>query len=1594
MISPPVSPHHYYYCCPVVVREGELVKDDGAEEEVNPKHAMLSEPIVGMDKVTWVDGKGPGALAAKPLPSPKPMSDAQRRIHDLTHLPYEPGCPICVSCRRPNDHHRRVKDRERSIPLLVGDYGFPKNSSDDEPLTSLIMRVYPYKVFLCTWVPSKGRDPRVVSRIVRFLKEVGLTHFAYRNDREPAIMAMIEEACALSGRKGVKIAPGVDVSDDDVDVNMFISNGEITNADVNVGDSVDFQDPMPDVSTHVATPELSHPGESASNGLAERSVGEFMDQLRTLKTALESRLKIRLSSSHPVTHWLIEHTAYVLNKFSLGPDGQTPYGRLHGREGQERICEFGERIMWYVPKKLRSKLDQRWRYGVFLGRSMASDQNFVGLANGDVVCARAIVRLIPETRWDADRIGAIRITPFEFKTKAQDIVEEDPDPHSHPEPKSSDADPRAPRRLKIYDKDLGTFGYTSGCQRCDCVRKGQLLRARNLKHNEECRKRLYEAMREAGVEKIKRADEEGLSRTQTRAKQHAQQREELPDDTRLVEAPKEAPMELVDDQHDDHAEDHIELNMADVPDSTNFFEEVDADVELGGGVDWNVEDLAVEEDHVMSPMMDVLQCLGVSAGDSANYCAQVLKNSPKKTTQFGPAYNPTFFEMYGQGNIVKASHGVRRNLNINGLRAFDLRTCKPSGEAWDFNKSADRREARRYVEEEKPTWVIGCPPCTFFSSWNQSMNHRKMDPEVVEKLRKEAVRHLRFVIGLYGIQLSNGRHFLHEHPETATSWLDPAMVDLLAMPKVSCVVSDQCEYGLLTPGPGGVPMPAKKPTRWASSSPHMLKRLSKRCSKTHDHQQLVGGRAKACENYSPELITEILRGIRDTADHEEEWGDECVASLDANLMCAALLHDVRLSLVATYRAQDLKEETERLSVKFKHTNGRMESVNLAFKDAYKDEYTSEQLPMGHVRLAMQEELAYFCDKVWVGVPLADALADPDGKVIGSRWVNCNKNDVNDPDVRCRLVAQEINLHHDDSFYAATPPLEAKRMIFSEWASTQDVYRQLSFIDVKKAYFYGVPDRNLYIRFPPELGMPKTMVGKLVRCMYGTRDAGSIWEGCYTKCLVDLGFEQGVASPCCFKHPTWNVSVVVHGDDFTALGTPEGLDLYEAGMCKAFECKLKGRLGRRDSDLKEMRVLNRIVRIDEHGLRYEADPRHVELLARSLNLENCKHVVTPGVKVPYEEADVDATDGKLDDHILDAAVNALHRRVRMVKFDDDIETYDVPTQLDVYGAPPRTFDFDQNGRMIPRAVRSKEEYFESVALEKSPNRRRTILESTLRNGAAWEVSSIELLAKVSKKKFTKKRMGNKAAKAHERLECAGDLLDEEASTSFRAVAARFLYLSMDRPECAFASKELCRQFATPTRKGVEALKRAVRFLVGMPRLVYCFDFQPHVKSLHAYVDTDFGGCHVTRRSTSGGVAMRGNHCIKHWSTTQSTVALSSGEAELGGICRGASIGLGLQSLALDLGIPLDLEVLTDATAAIGICRRRGLGKIRHLATADLWVQDRVRRGDFKLTKVLGTDNPADMLTKHISRDVMLRHMERIGIAAESGRAKSAPTIEHK
>ena len=136
-------------------------------------------------------------------------------------------------------------------------------------------------------------------------------------------------------------------------------------------------------------------------------------------------------------------------------------------------------------------------------------------------------------------------------------------------------------------------------------------------------------------------------------------------------------------------------------------------------------------------------------------------------------------------------------------------------------------------------------------------------------------------------------------------------------------------------------------------------------------------------------------------------------------------------------------------------------------------------------------------------------------------------------------------------------------------------------------------------------------------------------------------------------------------------------------------------------------------------------------------------------------------------------------------------------------------------------------------------------------------------------------------------------------------------------------------------------------------------------------------------------MIGNCFTKHWSKTQSTISRSSGEAELHGIAIGCAQGLGLQSLLRDIGWNLKLRIWSDATAAIGIARRKGLGKIRHLDCTDLWIQDQIRSKNIVLQKILGAENPADSLTKYVDKKVLDMALPKMNLVPTSGRPASAP-----
>ena len=1545
------------------------------------------------DEVEAEDGSAvqvPHSIAAPPQPSKEEVAR-----HNLTHVNYRSWCPHCVAGRRNNTAHRSLPHRTRRVPLFVADYCFLRDVQDEDNLTCMVGRLYPSKAVFATACDQKGAEDPAVSRLAHFLKSAGIPKLVYKSDQEASIRSAIEEALRQIGRVGEH-------------------------------DAVE------------AVPESSAIGESASNGRAERTVQSFEDLLRTLKSALETRMQAKLPVQHAAMKWLIEHTASIMTRYVVNDEGMTPYQAIHGKRSTLKVVEFGEQVFYHVPKKLRAKLTQRWRLGTYLGLAPSSNEHFVATKQGQVIRSRSIWRVVEQSRWSSEAILGVVGTPSMMTPYSpQDIdssIEDSDQPHLE-----KDADLRAElgdedaieagqKRVvvhgRITDLDLKAYGFSDRCPRCRDIKRG--FNKTQKHHTDECRLRIYKAWKDHGNKKYLKIkhllepeappDEEGRVDLELHEDDQRAQSQSVPTPTGPPQPSTPLGPAAVQPQADSWGSGHWDPSSHDdlsVPDDYVPLEELIPPDFMDPDVD-DSDMFDIPDEAFDDPMVSALVALGCQRTDAQHRVNSMLKKEPEST----------FMEVYGGGSINAYANASRRNLGLKGIGALDLRTVKEDGTAWDFTKRADRKLARDLIDRENPDWLIGSPPCTSFSIWNYAMNFPKMNPEQVKASVEEGKLHLRFMASLYRKQMLKGKFFLHEHPATALSWKEPEITALLADPAVQSVVAHQCMYGLTTrTTKDGPKLPAMKPTRFMTNSCHMRNRLSRTCDGLHQHQQLVGGRCKEAAFYPLPLVRAIVLGMRDTRVAQSSasvFADERKEILSAITSSAGEIPSTQ-ALETTPTSTIRRVTGGVLPIRYNPDQ---------FKPKYIDEYTGEVLDPHLAQAAIMEELNYFNEKVWE-VEEKGNMYKVDGHVfVRSRWVCCNKGDSASPDIRCRLVACEINKDgKNDNFFASTPPLEAKKLLFARFAqerSRNGEPLQLGFVDIRKAYFNGIPKRPVYMALPRELGLPSNYVGKLVRCAYGTRDAGAIWEDTYRGALEQMGFRSGIASPCCFYHPDRQLHLVVHGDDFTTMGIQKDLDWMEEELARHFELKIRGRLGENCTGPQQIRILNRIVTLTEEGLIYEADPRHVDLLSQSLGLTASNSVLTPGVKEPTPDYDALKEDESQPSNkisptetIQSAHVNSLktHRpahRGRKVTFSSKVENLTVPAYSSLYELHPRFLAATHEGwkqvspKADPYTSKSPEimaarmsRIFTEASRERIRLHRARVLREYidhLRCSALLQTRDVDkdrLLATRTPpaKRPANKRAGAKAVKAMEKLSCEYTLGPEEA-TNFRALSARSNFLAQDRGDIQYATKELCREFAIPNRNSYLRLKRTVRYLVGVPRLVHVYKWGQGISESDCYdiyVDTDFAGCKETRRSTSGGVVLLDGRLVKQWSKTQSTLALSSGEAELHGIAAGIAQGLGMKSIANDLGFQIGVRVHTDATAALGICRRRGLGKIRHLDVTDLWCQEQVRLGKVSLHKVLGSENPADIMTKYTDSATLKKMLGIMNLRPMEGRAACAPAV---
>ena len=140
-----------------------------------------------------------------------------------------------------------------------------------------------------------------------------------------------------------------------------------------------------------------------------------------------------------------------------------------------------------------------------------------------------------------------------------------------------------------------------------------------------------------------------------------------------------------------------------------------------------------------------------------------------------------------------------------------------------------------------------------------------MAKEVVQERLLRARSHLEFCTKLYALQIHHGRYFLHEHPQSATSWREECVQKILGEEGVTYANADGCQYGLASQDGKGRGA-ARKAAGFMTNAPYVALQLKKRCPNRtgknyHRHVILEGGRTKPAQVYPEGLCKAICIGL-------------------------------------------------------------------------------------------------------------------------------------------------------------------------------------------------------------------------------------------------------------------------------------------------------------------------------------------------------------------------------------------------------------------------------------------------------------------------------------------------------------------------------------------------------------------------------------------------------------------------------------------------------------------------------------------------------------------------------------------------------------
>jgi hypothetical protein len=206
----------------------------------------------------------------------------------------------------------------------------------------------------------------------------------------------------------------------------------------------------------------------------------------------------------------------------------------------------------------------------------------------------------------------------------------------------------------------------------------------------------------------------------------------------------------------------------------------------------------------------------------------------------------------------------------------------------------------------------------------------------------------------------------------------------------------------------------------------------------------------------------------------------------------------------------------------------------------------------------------------------------------------------------------------------------------------------------------------------------------------------------------------------------------------------------------------------------------------------------------------------------------------------------------------------------------------------------------------------------------------------------------------------------------------------RPDLSFSVSLLARYQSNPGKEHWNALMHVIGYIKNTLDfgLTYSRDYEI---SPYAFVDSDYGGCRDTRRSTSGYVFLMAGGAVSWSSKRQASVALSTVEAEYVAMSRCAQqmvwMHSWLREVELDFQAPGVLK--GDNKGAIALTKNtKDHGKVKHINIRHHYIRELLKAGTIATEHVSSTDNLADLFTKPLARDHHHR-LSRHSILNKSG-----------